>query len=199
MHRRKEQQRRRVNADVPVAIGAVVVFLLVVFLLTKAAVPMITALSVVSFNEPRVYAALLALLVGLPGLLFTLPRATKGPEPYIPPSVHRRRERSKRRDSFLITDAAGLVAFLAAQVPIPAPWGAEGKAATVANITMSAEIVKLSWSFAWPSLIVLVVGIVAAVIAQVYRHAPGLRVIAIILAVGAPALAWFYLTRTVLV
>lgn len=197
MHRRKEQ-RKRVNTDVPIAIAAVVVFLLVVFLLTKAAVPMITALSVVSFNEPRVYAALLALGVGLPGLLFTLPRATRGPEPYVPPSVHRRRERARRRDSFLLTDAAGVVAFLMAQVPIPAPWGAQGKAATVANITMSAPIVELSWSFAWPSLIVLVVGIVAAVIAKVYRHAPGLRVIAIVLAVGAPAMAWFYLTRTVL-
>lgn len=197
MHRRKVE-RRRVNTDVPVAITAVVAFLIVVFLLTKAAVPIITALSVMSFNEPRVYAALLALLVGLPGLLFTLPRATKGPAPYIPPSVHRRRERTKRRDSFLLTDAAGVVAFLVAQVPIPAPWGAQGKAATVANITMSAEIVKLSWSFAWPSLIVLVVGIFAAVLAKVYRHAPGLRVIAIVLAVGAPAIAWFYLTRTVL-
>lgn len=194
MHRRAER-RRRVNTDLPVAIATLVVFLTLVFLLTKAAVPMITALSVVSFNEPRVYAALLALLVGLPGLLFTLPRATKGPEPYIPPSVHRRRERSRRRDSFLLTDAAGVVALLAAQVPIPAPWGAEGKAATVANITMNAEVVELSRNFAWPSLIVLVVGIGAAVIAHVYRHAPGMRVIAIVLAVGAPAVAWFVLTR----
>lgn len=197
MHRRKEKGRR-VRSDVPIVLAAVATFLLLVFLLTKAAGPMITALSVVSFNEPRVYAALLALLVGLPGLLFTLPRATRGPEPYIPPSVHRRRERPRKRDSFLMTDAAGVVAFLAAQVPIPAPWGAQGKAATVANITMSAEIVELSWSFAWPSLVVVVVGIVAAVIAKVYRHAPGLRVISIVLAVGAPALAWFYLTRTVL-
>lgn len=197
MHRRKEE-RRRVKSDLPLALAAVVAFLLIVFLLTKAAGPMITALSVVSFNEPRVYAALLALLVGLPGLLFTLPRAIRGPEPYIPPSVHRRRERSRKRDSFLLTDAVGVVAFLVAQVPIPAPWGAQGKAATVANITMSAEIVELSWSFAWPSLIVVGVGIVAAVIAKVYRHAPGLRVISIVLAVGAPALAWFYLTRTVL-
>jgi hypothetical protein len=197
MHRRQER-RRRGNTDVLVALSAGVAFIVVIFLLTKAAVPIITALSVVSFNEPRVYAALLALMVGLPGLLFTLPRATKGPEPYIPPSVHRRRERPRKRDSFLLTDAVGLVALLAAQVPIPAPWGAQGKAATVANVTMSAEIVELSWAFAWPSLVVSVVGIVAAVIAHVYRHAPGLRVISIILAVGAPALAWFYLTRTVL-
>jgi hypothetical protein len=197
MHRR-EERRRRGNTDVLLALGAAVALVVVIFLLTKAAVPIITALSVVSFNEPRVYAALLALMVGLPGLLFTLPRAMKGPEPYIPPSVHRRRERPKKRDTYLVTDAVGLVALLVAQVPIPAPWGAQGKAATIANVTMSAEIVELSWAFAWPSLGVLVVGIGAAVVAQVYRHAPGLRVISIILAVGAPALAWFYLTRTVL-
>ena len=112
--------------------------------------------------------------------------------------MHRRRARHRRQDSFLLTDVAGLVAFLAAQVPIPAPWGAEGKAATIANITMSAEIVELSWSFAWPSLGVLAAGIVAAVIAHVYRHAPGLRVISIVLACGAPAIAWFLLTRAIL-
>jgi hypothetical protein len=83
-------------------------------------------------------------------------------------------------------------------VPIPAPWGPVGKAATVANVTRSAEIVQLSHAFAWPSLAVFAVGLVAAGIAQIYRHAPGLRVISIILAVGAPALSWFFLTRAVL-
>jgi hypothetical protein len=197
MHQRKER-RKGGRTGAPLAVAAGVAFFAVVFLLTKAAVPIITALSVVSFNEPRVYAALLAMLVGAPGLLFTLPRATKGPEPYVPPSQHRRRERPKKRDSFVVTDALGLVALLAAQVPIPAPWGPVGKAATVANVTRSAEIVQLSHAFAWPSVAVFAFGIVAAVIAQVYRHAPGLRVIAIVLAVGAPALGWFFLTRTVL-
>jgi hypothetical protein len=197
MHQRKERPKGG-RTGVPLAIAAGVAFFALVFVLTKAAVPLITALSVVSFNEPRVYAALLALLVGLPGLLFTLPRATKGPEPYVPPSQHRRRERPKKRDSFVVTDALGLVALLAAQVPIPAPWGPVGKAATVANVTRSAEIVQLSHAFAWPSLAVFAVGLVAAGIAQIYRHAPGLRVISIILAVGAPALSWFFLTRAVL-
>lgn len=197
MARREKRQTSR-GSSVPIAAGALVVFLGFIFLLTKAAVPVITALSVVSFNEPRVYAALLAMLAGLPGLLLTLPRASRGPEPYIPPSAHRRRDRPKKRDDFLVTDALGLAALLLAQVPIPSPWSPAGKAATIANITMSAEIVELSWSFAWPSLVIFVVGVVAAVVAQIYRHAPGLRVIAIILAVSAPALGWFYLTRTAL-
>jgi hypothetical protein len=198
MHQRQEERRKAQRTGLPLVIAAGVAFFGVVFLLTKAAVPIITALSVVSFNEPRVYAALLAMLVALPGLLFTMPRATKGPEPYVPPSQHRRRERPKRGDSFVVTDALGLVALLVAQVPIPAPWASVGKAATVANVTRSAEIVQLSHAFAWPSIGVFAAGIVAAVIAHVYRHAPGLRVIAIILAVGAPAVGWFFLTRTVL-
>lgn len=192
------QRKKRSSHPVLIAVAASLAFLVFVFLLTRAAVPMITALSVVSFNEPRVYAALLALLAGLPGLLFTLPRATRGPEPYIPPSAHRRRERPEKKDSFVKTDALGLAALLLAQVPIPSPWSPAGKAATIANVTENAEIVELSRWFAVPSLAIFAAGVVAAAIAQVYRHAPGWRVISIILAVSAPVLGWFYLTRTAL-
>lgn len=195
MHRRREQ-RRSGGAVVASALAAVLGFAVLIFVLTKAAVPMITVLSVASFNSPKVYAGLLAVLVGLPGLLFTLPRAVRGPEPYIPPSLHRR-ERSHQQ-SFLATDVAGLAAILISQVPIPAPWAAEGKAATVANITMSAEIVELSWAFAWPSLILLGIGILTAFLARVYQHAAGVRVLTIIVVVGAPVAVWFYLTHSVL-
>ncbi len=197
MHRRREQRRRGGGAAAALALAVVVGFGGLVYVLTKAAVPIITALSVVSFNNPKVYAGLLAVLVGLPGLLFTLPRALKGPEPYIAPSLHRR-ERARNHPSFIRTDLAGLVALLVAQVPIPAPWAAVGKAATVANITMSAEIVELSWAFAWPSLALLVIGVVTAFLARVYQHAAGVRVMTIIVAVGAPVAVWFYLTHTIL-
>lgn len=195
---RRKQRKARSSSPVLLSIAGFLAFLGFVYFLTRAAVPMITALSVVSFNEPRVYAGLLALLAGLPGLLFTLPRATRAPEPYIPPSPHRQREPSAKQDSFLRTDVLGLAALMLAQVPIPSPLSPSGKAATIANVTENAEIVELSRCFAIPSLAIFGVGVVAAVIAHVYRHAPGWRVVSIILAVSASALGWFYLTRTAL-
>ena len=50
---------------------------------------------------------------------------------------------------------------------------------------------------AW-SIALLASGIAAALIAKVYGHAPALRVIAIVLAVGAPVVAWVLVTRAVL-
>ena len=98
--------------------------------------------------------------------------------------------------SFLRTDVLGVAVLLLAQVPLPAPWGPAGKAATIANITKSPEIVELSAQFATYSLGVFAVGIAAAVIVKVYGHAAAYRVVGIILAVGAPVVAWFLVMRT---
>ena len=135
-------------------------------------------------------------LVGLPGLLWTLPRALRAPAPAVVPSVSSRRQLSERRQSFLRTDLLGVALLLLAQAPLPAPWGPAGKAATIANITKSPEIVELSAQFATYSLGVFAVGVVAAVIVKVYGHAAAYRVIGIILAVGAPVVAWFLVMRT---
>ena len=95
------------------------------------------------------------------------------------------------------TDVLGVAALLLAQAPLPAPWGPAGKAATIANITKSPEIVELSATFATWSLGIFAVGLGAAVVAKVYSHAAALRVVAIILAVGAPVVAWFLVVRTI--
>lgn len=189
--------RPRVNADVPLALGAFVLFVLYVWLLTHATVPVVTAFSFASDDRPKLYGALLAGLAGLPGLLLTLPRALTSPPPPVQPTVRSRRQVSARRRSHLRTDVLGLAAFLLAQVPLPAPWGPAGKAATVANITKSPEIVELSAKFANWSLAIFAVGVLGAVIAKVYGHAAALRVLSIILVVGAPVVAWFIVVRAV--
>lgn len=173
-----------------------VLFVAYVWVLTRATVPVVTILSFASDNTPKVYAALLAALVGLPGCLLTLPRAFAPATPPVQPSVRSRRQLAARRRSFVTTDVLGLAAFLFAQVPLPAPWGPAGKAATVANVTKSAQIVELSAHFASLSLVVLAIGLASALIAKVYRHASALRVLAIMLALGAPVLAWVYAVRS---
>ncbi|WP_404392289.1 hypothetical protein [Humibacillus xanthopallidus] len=183
--------RRSSSADVLVAIGGLLVFGAYVWLLTKATPVVVTAFSFASDDKPELYAAFLALLVGLPGLLWTIPRAARPPAPVVVPSVRSRRQLSERRQSFLRTDVLGLALLLLAQVPLPAPWGPAGKAATIANITTSPEIVELSAKFATYSLGVFAIGIAAAVIVKVYGHAAAYRVIGISLAVGAPVVAWF--------
>ncbi|TQN48780.1 hypothetical protein FHX52_1927 [Humibacillus xanthopallidus] len=188
--------RRSRSADVLVAIGALVAFVAYVWVLTKATPVIVTAFSFASENKPELYAAFLAVLVGLPGLLWTLPRAFRAPPPAVVPSVQSRRQLSERNRSFLRTDVLGLAFLLLAQAPLPAPWGPAGKAATIANITKSPEIVELSAQFATYSLWVFAVGVGAAVIVKVYGHAAAYRVIGIILAIGAPVVAWFLVMRT---
>jgi len=188
--------RRSFRADVLVAISGLLAFAAYVWLLMRATPVVVTAFSFASDNKPELYAAFLALLVGLPGVLWTIPRAARPPVPAVVPSVRSRRQLSGRRQSFLRTDLLGLALLLLAQVPLPAPWGPWGKAATIANITRSPEIVQLSAQFATYSLGVFVVGVAAAVIVKVYGHAAAYRVIGIILAVGAPVVAWFLALRT---
>ena len=189
--------RRRRNTDLPVAIVAVVVFIAYVWLLTRATEPLVRALWGVSGHHPRPYAAGLGLLVGLPGLLFTLPRALAPRRALIVPTVRSRRQASAGRRSHLRTDVLGVGALLLAQVPLPAPWS-EGKKATIANVTMSGDVVEISHLFGTWSIALFASGIAAAVIAKVYGHASALRVIAIVLAVGAPVIAWVLITRAVL-
>ncbi|MEW1954954.1 hypothetical protein [Terrabacter sp. NPDC080008] len=187
---------RRLNADVWAAVAAAVVFAAYVWLLANAAGPLVTALNAASFGRPKLYAAWLAGLAGLGGLLLTLPRALAPPEPAVQPSVRSRRQVSARRRSHLRTDLLGVAALLLAQVPLPAPWGPAGKAATIANVTKSPAIVELSAHFATYSLGVLALGLLAAGLAKVYGHAAALRVLAIILAVGAPVVAWVLVLRS---
>jgi hypothetical protein len=89
----------------------------------------------------------------------------------------------------------GACAFLLAQAPLPAPWGPSGKSATIANITQRAEVVELSRAFATASLVVVAIGVAAAVLAQVYRHAAAYRIIAVLLAIAAPVVAWVWLDQ----
>jgi hypothetical protein len=185
----------RSNGDLRLAVAAVVVFVLYVWLLTHATVPVITTMAFASDTRPKLYAALLAVLVGLPGCLLTLPRALASAPPTVLPTVRERRQLSARRQSFLRTDLLGVATLLFAQVPLPAPWGPAGKAATIANITKSAEVVELSARFATWSIVIFVVGVVATVIVRVYRHAPAFRVLGIVLVVGAPVIAWLYVVR----
>ena len=185
------------SGDVPVAVGVALAFILYVWLLTKATVPVITTLAFASDTRPKLYAALLALLVGLPGCLLTFPRALAPAPPSVQPSVRARRQLSARRKSFVKTDVLGIALLLFAQVPLPAPWGPAGKAATIANITKSAEIVELSVGFANWSIGIFGIGVLAAILVRVYSHAAAIRVLGIVLVVGAPVILWFVLVRSV--
>ena len=191
--------RRRVhrNGDVSLAVGAALAFILYVFLLTQATVPVITTLAFASDTRPKLYAALLALLVALPGCLLTLPRALAPAPPSVQPSVRARRQLAARRRSFVKTDIIGIALLLFAQVPLPAPWGPAGKAANIANITKSAEIVELSARFANWSIGIFGIGVLAAIMVRVYSHAAAFRVLGIVLVVGAPVIAWAVLVRSV--
>lgn len=171
--------------------------MLLVWLLMHATVPLVTVFDFASDGRPKLYAAFLAGLAGLGGLLLTLPRAVMQPAPVVQSSVPSRREAAARRRSHLRTDVLGVAALLLAQVPLPAPWGPTGKAATIANITKSPEIVELSAVFANLSIGILVVGLVAAGVAKVYSHAAALRVLAIALAVGAPVVGWFLVVHAI--
>ena len=189
--------RRR--SDVPVVLLGVLAFAAYVWVLTQATPVVVTVFGFASDYRPKLYAAYLAVLTGLPGLLWTLPRALRPPPPHVPPS----RVATTRRVAVAAgprhgrTDLLGIALVLLAQVPLPAPWAPAGKAATVANATRSPEIVELSASFATYSLAVFAVGLAAAVIAKVYAHAAAQRVLAIILAVGAPVVAWVLVLRTI--
>ena len=191
------RRRGRRNGDLYVAVGAALGFTLYVWLLTQATVPVITTLAFASDTRPKLYAALLALLVALPGCLLTLPRALAPAPPSVQPSVRARRQLAARRRSFLKTDIIGIALLLFAQVPLPAPWGPAGKAATIANITKSAEIVELSARFANWSIGIFGIGVLAAIMVRVYSHAAAFRVLGIVLVVGAPVIAWAVLVRSV--
>ncbi|WP_034714344.1 hypothetical protein [Intrasporangium chromatireducens] len=190
-------RHQRSHADLYWAVGALAVFLTYLFLLVAATAPMIRALWFASAHNPLLYAGLLALIVGLPGLLFTVPRVP-APRTVWVSGRSSRRQLSRRRTSHIPTDALGLASFLLAQAPLPPPWSPRGVSATIANITGSPEAVELSRQFGTVSLVVFAVGIGAAVLAQVYRHAPAFRVIALMLAVGTPVLAWAWVTHAVL-
>jgi hypothetical protein len=158
---------------------------------------MVRLLWLVSAHNSWLYAAELALLVGLPGLLFTLPRVP-APRTVWVSKATRRRQVSRRRKSRTLTDALGLGTFLLAQAPLPPPWSPRGVSATIANITASPEVVAVSREFGTVSLVVFALGIGAAVLAQVYRHAPAARVTGLMLAVGAPVFAWTWVVHAVL-
>ncbi|EWT02790.1 hypothetical protein N865_03105 [Intrasporangium oryzae NRRL B-24470] len=185
----------RQGAEIPLAIGATILLAAYVWVLMRATTPVVTVLAFLADGHPKVYAGFLAVLVGLPGLFLAVPRALTPPPPRVTPSTAVGRPLPTRPRSFVRTDVLAAVAVLFAQVPLPPPWQPVGKAATIANITRSAELVELSARFGTYSLVVLVVGVFAAVMAKVYNHAAGYRVIAIILAVGAPVVAWFLAIR----
>jgi hypothetical protein len=189
--------RRRRGVGVLLTLGGIVLFVGYVWVLTQATAPLVTVFAFASDNRPKLYAALLAGLVGLPGILLTLPRAFTPSGPTVVSSLPNRRELVTPKRSYVKTDLLALAVLLLAQAPLPAPWGPAGKAATVANITKSPEIVELSALFATYSLVVLGVGIVAVVLAKVYSHATAYRVLAIILVVGAPVVAWFVAVRAI--
>lgn len=185
------------SGDLPIAVGAALVFIVYVWVLTLSTVPVVTTLAFASDTRPKLYAALLALLVALPGCLLTLPRALAPAPPPVLPSVRERRQLAARRRSFVKTDILGVALLLFAQVPLPAPWGPAGKAATIANITKSAEIVELSARFATWSIGIFGIGVLAALMVRVYSHAAAFRVLGIVLVVGVPVLAWAVLVRSV--
>lgn len=189
---------RRGNADLRTALIAIVLLAAYVRLLTRATTPVVTALSGLSSDSPLRYAVLLVFLVGLPGLLFTLPRALERRRAPIAPVAHSRAQLAVARMSHMSTDVLGVAAFLLAQVPLPAPWSVAGKAATIEAVTMSPQIVALSQRLGAWSIVVFAAGLVAAVIARAYYHAPLLRMLAIALVVGAPVITWAFVTRSVL-
>lgn len=186
----------RTGRDLQVAAAAVIGFLIYVWLLTQATVPFITMLAFASDTRTNLYAALLALLVAAPGCLLTLPRAFTPPPPRVVPSVSGRRQLSARRRSFVKTDVIGMALLLLAQVPLPAPWWRAGKAATIANITKSAEIVEISARFATWSLVIFAIGFLAAGVVRVYHHALGLRIIGAAIAILTPVVAWAMLVQS---
>ena len=188
---------RRLNTDVPLVVGLAIAFVAYVWVLTQATAPLVTVFAFASDYRPKLYAGLLAALAGLPGILLALPRALTPPAPTVQPTARSRRQISARRRSYLKTDVLAVAVLLLAQAPLPAPWGPAGKAATIANITKSPEIVELSAKFATYSLAVLAVGLVATVLAKAYSHAAAYRVLAIILVVGAPVFAWFLALRAI--
>lgn len=190
-------RHRRSHTDLYWALGALAVFLVYLFVLVKATSPIVHVLWLLSAHNPWLYAAELALLVGLPGLLFTLPRVP-APRTIWVGSATSRRHVTRRRRSRTVPDALGLGTFLLAQAPLPPPWSPRGVSSTIANVTASPEVVELSRQFGIGSLIVFAVGIGAAVLAQVYRHAPAARIGALMLAVGAPVFAWAWVTHAVL-
>lgn len=185
------------SGEVPIAVGAALVFVVYVWLLTQATVPVVTTLAFASDTRPKLYAALLALLAALPGCLLTLPRAFAPAAPHVVPSGRGRRPQAVRPRSFVKTDVLGVATLLFAQVPLPAPWGPAGKAATIANITKSAEIVDLSARFATWSIGIFGIGVLAAIMVRVYSHAAAFRVLGIVLVVGVPVLSWAVLVRSV--
>ncbi|WP_353357486.1 hypothetical protein [Intrasporangium sp. DVR] len=187
----------RISGDGPVAVGAALLFVIYVWLLTRATVPVVTTLAFASDTRPKLYAGLLALLIGLPGCLLTLPRALASPPPRVQPTVRARHQMSARRQSHLKTDLLGIAALLFAQVPLPAPWGPAGKAATIANITKSAEIVELSARLANWSIGIFGIGVLAAIMVRIYSHAAAFRVLGIALVVGFPVVSWFVLVRSI--
>ena len=183
--------------ETPLVAASVVAFLAYVWLLTRATVPLVSLFHFASDGRPKLYAAFLAILVGAPGVLFVLPRARRLPAAPSSTDVRSRRQRAARRPSHLRTDLLGMALLLLAQVPLPAPWGPVGKAATIANVTKSPDLVEVSALFSSWSLGVMVLGVLAAVLAKVYNHAAGLRVIAIITVVGCPVIAWLVVVRAV--
>lgn len=191
------QQQRRINADLPVAVVSVVLFIGWVLLLRKATRPVVAALDVLSGGNPYLYAAGVALLAGAPGLLWVLPRALRRPDDSTTSHLRRRRQVSARRPSHTVTDVLGVAALLLAQVPLPAPWGPSGKAATVANVTMSAQIVELSERFATLSLVVAAAGVAAVVLVTVHGRVALHRVLGIALVAGAPVVAWLVAVRAI--
>ena len=117
--------RRSLHADVLVAIGGLLAFAAYVWLLMRATPLVVTAFSFASDNKPELYAAFLALLVGLPGLMWTIPRAARPPVPAVVPSAPSRRQLSGRRQSFLLTDLLGVA--LLAQLTSAAHRGHDGR------------------------------------------------------------------------
>lgn len=89
-----------------------------------------------------------------------------------------------------------MVALLLAQVPLPVPWNPSGKAATIANVTGSEQVVAVSEGFAGASLVVVALGALATVTLTMHRRSPPHRVLAIIVVTGAPVLAWLLAVRS---
>lgn len=167
----------------------------------------VSALWSLSFGSPRIYGLLLVLLCALPGLLLTLPRLTRrkrapsraglhatSPAVAPPPPLTRRATR-EASVSHVVTDAAAIVAYLLAQVPVPLPWASAGKAATVASVTGSAQAVEVTGRMAWVSVLVIGLGLVGGLVAHLFPTRPRLRLLALSLVTLVPLVAWLVVTR----